>query len=278
MVSTNEIQQDSDVRCEVADHEAKRLKYKHYCRFLGHYAAYMLGCGATCIRINKNIRRIAATIGMDAHIITLPHNIIVNLSDGSDDHTYHYSCPIAKVPISYYINTELSKLSWALADGKVTFSQAEKQMDVIVNHPRMSVWKVLVLVVIANASFCRLFGGDLMGMVIVALATAVGYSVKNLLFKAHTDDKIVWFASATAAAVVAAMLSFGQMLTGTPDIALATSVLFLIPGIPFIDSVSDMIDGHYLCAFSRFMNATILTACIATGLMIGFLLLNIKVL
>ncbi|MDE6395871.1 MAG: threonine/serine exporter family protein [Muribaculaceae bacterium] len=274
----SESKQKSNLEISESDHEAKRLRYKHYCRFLGRYAAYMLGCGATCIRINKNIRRIAATIGMDAHIITLPHNIIVNLSDGSDDHSYHYSCAIAKVPISYYINTELSKLSWAMADGKVTFAEAENQMEIIVAHPRMSVWKVLVLVAVANASFCRLFGGDIAAMLIVALATAIGYSVKNLLFKAHTDDKIVWFASATAAALVAAILSFGQMLTSTPDIALATSVLFLIPGIPFIDSISDMIDGHYLCAFSRFMNATILTACIAAGLMIGFLLLNIKVL
>ena len=274
----NHISQEVENAKPTSDHEKKRLLYKHYCRFLGRYAANMLGCGATCIRINKNIRRIAGTIGMDAHIITLPHNIIVNLSDGSDDHTYHYSCPIARIPISYYINTELSKLSWAMADGRIHFDEAEKQREKIVNHPRMSVWTVLLLVVIANASFCRLFGGDIMAMAIVAFATAVGYALKNLLLKSHTDDKIVWLSAATTASVVAAMLSFGEMLTTTPDIALATSVLFLIPGIPFIDSISDMIDGHYLCGFSRFMNATILTGCIAVGLMVGFLLLNIKVL
>lgn len=259
-------------------YESKRLLYKHYCRFLARYAANMLGCGATCIRISKNIKRMAATIDMDAHLITLPNNIIVNLSDGSDNHSYQFSCPIAKIPTSYYINTQLSQLSWAIADGKIDCKEAEVEMEHIVNHRRMSVWKVLLLVVLANASFCRLFGGDFMAMVIVAVATAAGYSVKNIMQKAQMDVKIVWLASATVAAVVAALLSFGETLTGTPDIALATSVLFLIPGIPFINSISDMLDGHYLCAFSRFMSATVLTATIAFGLMVGFLLLNIKVL
>ena len=62
----------------------------------------------------------------------------------------------------------------------------------------------------------------------------------------------------------------------TPELALGASVLYLIPGIPYINSVSDMIDNHHLCAFARFMNAVILTVCIAIGLTGGFLIMNIR--
>jgi uncharacterized membrane protein YjjP (DUF1212 family) len=57
---------------------------------------------------------------------------------------------------------------------------------------------------------------------------------------------------------------------------MATSVLYLVPGIPYINSVSDMLDGHYLCAFGRLMNAVILTCCLSAGLCGGLLLMGLK--
>ncbi len=247
---------------------------QRYCRFLARYASYMLGCGATCIRISKNIKRIAATIGMHAHLITLPHNIIVHLSTADEAQNYHYSCQIAKVPVSYYINSQLSQLSWAMSDGEIDFYEAEARMERIVNHKRMNPWTVMILASLANAAFCRLFGGDPMAMAIVFLATAAGFSLKLVLLRHDWDEKGVWLVCATVSAMIAAFLGFRGTLTDTPDIALTTSVLYLIPGIPYINSVSDIFDGHYLTGISRFINATILTSCIAVGLMLGFLWLN----
>ena len=57
--------------------------------------------------------------------------------------------------------------------------------------------------------------------------------------------------------------------TDTPDIALGTSVLYLVPGIPYINSVSDLIHGHLLCCISRFIEASVLTACLGIGLSVG---------
>lgn len=251
---------------------------KRYCRFLARYASYMLGCGATCVRISKNVNRIASVIGMDAHIVTLPHNIIVHLVGNGGKDTYYFSCPIARVPASFYINTRLSRLSWEMADRTVDLATAEKRMESVVHHKNMSPWAVLVLVAVANASFCRLFGGDSIAMLIVAVATAAGYAVKNILVSHHWDMKTVWLLSATTASLTAAFLSFKGTLTHTPDVALATSVLYLIPGIPYIDSVSDILDGHYLCGISRFIFATVLTGCIAIGLTLGFITLNLDIL
>ena len=52
-------------------------------------------------------------------------------------------------------------------------------------------------------------------------------------------------------------------------------MLYLIPGIPYINSVSDMIEGFHLHAFSRFVGALILTACIAIGMTGAFYIMNI---
>ena len=61
----------------------------------------------------------------------------------------------------------------------------------------------------------------------------------------------------------------------TPYIAVATSVLYLVPGIPFLNSFSDLLHRHYICAFSRFADAVILTGCLSAGLCGGMLLMKI---
>ncbi|WP_302994876.1 hypothetical protein [uncultured Muribaculum sp.] len=41
--------------------------------------------------------------------------------------------------------------------------------------------------------------------------------------------------------------------------------------------MSDLLTGHYLCSLSRFIDAALLTACIALGLTGAFFIMNLKV-
>ena len=50
------------------------------------------------------------------------------------------------------------------------------------------------------------------------------------------------------------------------ETALATSVLFLVPGVPLINGVIDIVEGHILIGCSRLINALLLIICIAIGL------------
>lgn len=52
----------------------------------------------------------------------------------------------------------------------------------------------------------------------------------------------------------------------TAQTALATSPLFLVPGVPLINGVIDIVEGHILIGFSRLINALLLIVCIAVGL------------
>ena len=58
------------------------------------------------------------------------------------------------------------------------------------------------------------------------------------------------------------------------DIAIATSVLFLIPGVPLINGVIDIVEGHILLGLSRIINALLLVICIAIGLSVTLLLVK----
>ena len=51
-------------------------------------------------------------------------------------------------------------------------------------------------------------------------------------------------------------------------------MLFLIPGVPLINGVIDIVEGHILLGLSRIINALLLVICIAIGLSVTLLLVK----
>lgn len=244
--------------------------------FLADYCAKLLGSGATYIRLEKNASRIARAYGKTVEITTMPRHINLSVSGGSGDYldTVTVVASVRQMPISYYVNTRLSELSWMIADGRIGFDAARSAICDIVSSDIQSRWLVLLLVTVANASFCRLFGGDAAAMAIVAAATFAGYCLKIELLRYHVDVRVVFIACSFVSGVLGAsglLFSIGS----TPQIALATSVLYLVPGIPFLNSFSDMLYRHYICAFSRFADAVILTCCLSAGLSAAMMLMRV---
>lgn len=247
------------------------------CSFLAEYAACMLRCGATCIRIRKNVARMAGAFGVEAQVAIMPRHVHVAVREAGGGRSQYETCWTQGGGISFRINSELSKLSWEVADGKADFAQACHAFEQIRKAPCENRWLVLLLASLANASFCRLFGGDAVSMLVVFSATLAGYFIKQVMLENKADVRVAFLCSAFFSAVIASgchVFGWG----GTPEIALGTSVLYLIPGIPYINSVSDMLEGHYVCAFSRFMDAVVLTTCLTAGLCGGLFLMGLKML
>lgn len=258
--------------------ECKCSRLARVTRYLAEYASWMLGCGATCTRITKNMERMAATVNLSVDLIIFPAHVMVTASEsGRDDgEAYCHSHAIAHVPVSYDLITRLSKLSWDVAEGRLSLEESQWAFRRLIRARPYNRWGVMVLVALANMSFCRIFGGDPGAMAAVALATAAGYSLKLLLVSQKLDLKLtVIFCSLLSALIAGGACKLG--LTSTPEVALGTSVLYLIPGIPYINSVHDMIAGHFICSYSRMMSALLLTACIAIGLTVGFVCMDFKV-
>lgn len=245
------------------------------CAFLSEYATWLLGCGATCIRIEKNVKRMAEAWHVSQEMTILPSHIHISVWDTEKTHSCNTLARMQHTGINFNINTQLSKLSWAVADKRINFAEAQQRCKEITASPPANPWLVLMLASLANASFCRLFEGDLISMLIVFCATLAGYRLKQVMLEDKHDVRFVFFCSAFFSSVIGSagyVFGWGE----TPGTAIGTSVLYLIPGIPYINSVSDLLDSHYICAFSRFMNAAVLTACLSAGLCGGLLLMNIK--
>lgn len=248
---------------------------RHIAAFLADYTSLLTGCGATCIRTEKNARRLADAFGVGFDISIMPNHVYVSVwrDNPSDSHTAVRR--IINHGISFNINAKLSRLSWEVADNHLDFATTVDRFAAISKTKPTCKWEVLILTSLANASFCRLFGGDIISMLIVFISTLAGYRLKQVMLEDKRDVRLTFL----CASFFSAALSAGGHIFGigtTPEIAVSTSVLYLIPGVPYINAVSDMLDRHYLCAFSRFSDAAILTVCLSAGLCAGLFMLGLK--
>ena len=224
--------------------------------FIGNYAAILYASGATTIRIEKNILRMAGEWRMHAEFSILPTDIIISLWSENKEHSYSTIVRIPEGAINYRTVTYLSCLSRRTAQKHLSIDDARCIMQRITEFKRLDSRAVLFLVGAANASFCRFF-------------------IKQRLTEKKWDYRMVSLVSACLAAILSSsgfVFGWGE----TPETALATSVLFLVPGIPFSNAVSDLIHGRYICSLSRFCQAMMITVSLSLGLCLAFLILNIK--
>lgn len=243
--------------------------------FLRDYCTTLYSCGATTIRIDENMKRIAGTWKVKADFSILPTCMILSL--WNEDNTVSYSIT-GKIPgesINFATITLLSALSHKICDNKLSCKESSEELRKISQKKSIGNWTMVFLASIANACFCKLFGGDLISCAIVFFATFSGFVLKQRLPMMGIDFRI----SIIAASCISSSISCCGFVFGigsTPDIALATSVLYLIPGIPFNNSVADLLHGHYLCAVVRFIHAVVITFCLSFGLCISCYILNLK--
>lgn len=241
---------------------------KEVCLFLSEYAVTLLACGATCIRLEKNINRMAHAFGKRAEVTIMPRHIHMTVCEDGADDIFTYIATVKGAPISFSLNTKLSQLSWNVKDNGIPLQEAKKRFREIASSDTENQWLTLLLASLANASFCGIFGGDAIAMAIVFVATATGFNLKQVLVGKGMDVRAVFFICAFVSSVIGAT-DFLFPSGGTPSIAVGTSVLYLVPGIPFLNSFSDLLYRHYICAFSRFTDAVVLTGCLSMGLCLG---------
>lgn len=232
-------------------------------KFIAEYAAHLMGCGIHTSRVIRNTKRIGEALDFDVKISVFQKSIILTLLDNKSQDIFSEVIEIPALPISFKHNSELSALSWEALDKQLGFEQINEKYNQIISAPRMNALLLLLLVGLANASFCKLFNGDWLSMFIVFIATIIGFFVKTQLQKQHVNNYIIFIVSAFVASLFSSATLFFNTTSG---IALATSVLFLIPGVPLINGVIDIVEGHTLTGITRLVNALLLIVCLAIGL------------
>ncbi|NDP19639.1 MAG: threonine/serine exporter family protein [Paludibacter sp.] len=239
---------------------------------LTEIASELMTSGAHTMRIIQNISRMAEKFGYYIDLSVFQLSIMMTITNKADQSQRLTIIKKTKpLLLNFTFVSDLSALSWHTYDKNLPFDTVKHQFTEIISQKRMSRWLVLVLVAIANAAFCGLFKGDFYAIGLVFVGTLTGFYLRQEMIKKHVNHLVVFTTSAFIASLISGM-GYVFHLANTPEIALAASVLYLIPGVPLINSILDIIEGHILTGIARLVNATSLIVCIALGLFTAMLI------
>ncbi len=223
--------------------------------FLIDYTKTLLSAGTYTARVAKCVGRIAQVYGYEININFFFHHITLNIVDIEDNSIQRtYVIPNHHAHINFKLIFELSALSWAIYDHKYELEKAKSAFNAISIQKKHSYVLNLLFVSIANSGFCRLFGGDFGAGVLVFFATFLGLLLRIQYILCSFVSS--WFV----------FLGLDMGYTNTSDAALGSSILYLIPGVFFINSIIDILKDHILMGLSRIISVAILICCIALGI------------
>lgn len=225
-------------------------------------------------RIVRNMHRVAAYLGLPEdklHIDVSYTMLVVNISDGAHSYSKFQKCE--KHGINMTAISEISKLSWRAIEQDYSLDQYEAELDKIAGKKRNYVpYVVAVGAGFACGGFCKLFGSDWIAFLFASVAAFAGFRVR-----AHCIEfGINVYMSIAIAAFVATCLAYLSSFTGwseTPYLPLLACALFIVPGVPLINFVDDMIDNYLLVGITRAANTVMMVGAMAFGIVLAMRLL-----
>lgn len=244
--------------------------------FVLDISTYLLASGAHCGRVDRNINRMTNVWGFDVHMFLTFKGVFVTVKDKTK--ADNIATQYRKTPehnVHFDIISKISWLSWKIHDDKLDLHIATKIFEKIKNTPHYNFGVVALAIGCSCAGLCVLSGGDYKNALVAFIGAFCGYLVKlgfgYLKYNPMISTTVAAFTS-TFITCLGAMMEWGS----NPQAAIATAVLYLIPGVPLINSVIDLIEGYLTSSINRMLFSGFTLSCIAVGMTVCITLFGVS--
>lgn len=256
--------------------EKEKISAQRFADLVLDIGTYLLASGAHCGRLNSNLGRLATAWEFDMNMNITFKGMLVTVRDINDPKnsvTCYKSSPVHNVHLA--VLTEVSNLSWKVQEDKLSITEVERAFAVIKSKPSYNDLTVAVAVGFACAGLCFFSFGDWKNAVVVFVAAFIGSMVRVGLTKKKFNPMIC---ISIAAFVTTLITGLGNLygFGSHPEAAMATAVLYLIPGVPLINCVIDLIEGYLSSAINRALFGGFILLCIAAGMTLCITLMGIS--
>lgn len=235
-------------------------------------ALMLLQHGAESAVVVQMSHRLGRALGMDSVECALTPNAVV-LTTLYRNHCITTARKNTDHGINMHVVTEVQRVVITAEHRIYDVDQVRKRLEKIKPF-KYNRYVVVFMIGLSCACFAHLSGGDLMISLITFIASAIAMFIRQTLAQRHYNPIIVFSLTAFAASMIAG-LALKYHLGNDPQIALASSVLLLVPGFPLINSLADILKGHVNMGLGRWTIATILTFGACLGIVFALALLNI---
>jgi len=227
-------------------------------------AIFLLQHGAESALVEELSTRLGKALGMDSIEISISANSIV-LSAIKDNHCITTTRKNNDHGINMHMVTEVQHIVIMTEHKLLDHKDVLKRFSHLkpLRYPR---WLMVLIVGLSCASFCKLNAGGWDGALVTFLASSVAMYVRLLLTQRRLHPQITFAITAFIATSVSGLLIGKGIFSHTSTIAIASSVLLLVPGFPLINAVADMFKGHVNTGLARWAMASLLTLATCIGI------------
>lgn len=233
----------------------------------------LLQHGAETEVVESVMKKAAQNLGYEEiEIMVLPNTLVISLSHNNESY-----------------NTKLQKVQRQ----DVNFGAVDKIVEIVSKiNTRTNINELLeklndetnfngtypfyfknLMVAIGCGSFSLLFGGDVYIFIATFIASFIGFYFNSFLLKRYFNPFVVIVLVSFTTTIISGIMTIH---TDISHIALSSSVLFLVPSVAFINSVNDLIKGHYTNGLIRGMRGIIISFAIAIGISIALNILGVE--
>ena len=228
-------------------------------------------------RVVRNMNRVAAYLGLPEdklHMEVSYTMLMANLSDEAHSYSKFQKCTNHGVNMTAI--SEISKLSWRAIEHDYSLDRYEEELERIKNKQRnYRPWLVAICAGFACGGFCKLFGCDWVAFLFASICAFIGFNVRARCISFGINH----YMSIAIAALVATCLAYFSSFTGlssTPYHPLLACALFIVPGVPLINFVDDMIDNYIQVGITRAVNTGLILCSMAFGIVMAMRLLAME--
>ncbi|MFP4438699.1 MAG: threonine/serine exporter family protein [Chloroflexaceae bacterium] len=231
----------------------------------------LLQHGAESDRVEETVHRLGTGMGCDwMDILVSPNAVVATTISGGEFRTKLRRVPVLGVNMT--IVDAINTLSRQVSRGELNRAQVRTELRRIsAIKPRYNRWVVVLMVGLACAAFSRLFGGTWPIFGVTFGSAAIAMFVRQELTRRHFNLLMVVTLTAfvgglPASSAVLLQLHYDPEITRIPLVA---SVLLLVPGVPLINAIEDLIKGHMVVGVARGMTGLLISLSIALGLLLA---------
>ena len=210
----------------------------------------LLSNGSDTEQVQLSLARFAGAFGAEVNLLVSYEAVLVTLTGDGQIHTkIGYRVPGMGVGM-----TAIEAVNCLVDDactGRLHLDEARTALEAIEHRsPAYPAWLVAVALGVTAGSLSRLFGGDLFACLAAGLAGTVGTWARLQLARRHVNPVVTAFIIALLSGVVGGTaIRFGS--SGTSALPLIAPAMILVPGVPLINGILDMICNHVTIGMSR---------------------------
>lgn len=225
----------------------------------------LLANGTGTMGTQRRVGNIMRALGHEARVlVTLEALIIAYSADGRMETRLGREIPGMGVDMGRLVT--LKRIDDGVCSGSLSLDEANARLDALEagGHGHAG-WLVVVGVAVTAASLARLFGASWAVMGASFIAGAVSTVLRRAFAARHVNP----IGGAFAVAVIsgfAGALAIRFVPGASPVLCLTAAGMILVPGVPLINGVRDIVDGHIGNGVARLAFGT------ATVLALGFAL------